>query len=93
MHCQTSFQPLRAYCAYDKVFLLPLQHSIEALKVISCCVQVVPGAFGFIAQFNEGRGSKKRPTEFCVDKVWCYVLAHPASLRNHRTARVEQGAI
>ena len=33
------------------------------------CVQVVPGAFGFIAQFNEGRASKKRPTEFCVDKV------------------------
>lgn len=31
--------------------------------------QAIPGAFGFIAQFNEGRGSKKRPTEICVDKV------------------------
>ena len=39
------------------------------LKAVSACVQVVPGAFGFIAQFNEGRGSKKRQTEFCVDQV------------------------
>lgn len=37
--------------------------------VTACPTKVVPGAYGFLAQFNEGRGSKKRPTEFCVDRV------------------------
>jgi hypothetical protein len=31
--------------------------------------QVIPGEHGFIAQLNEGRHLKKRPTEFRVDKV------------------------
>lgn len=31
--------------------------------------QVIPGEYGFIAQLNEGRHLKKRPTEFRVDKV------------------------
>ncbi|KAG8472470.1 hypothetical protein CXB51_034277 [Gossypium anomalum] len=30
---------------------------------------VIPGEYGFIAQLNEGRHLKKRPTEFRVDKV------------------------
>lgn len=30
---------------------------------------MIPGQFGFIAQLNEGRHLKKRPTEFRVDKV------------------------
>lgn len=30
---------------------------------------MLPGEFGFIAQLNEGRHSKKRPTEFRVDQV------------------------
>jgi hypothetical protein len=29
----------------------------------------VPGLYGFVAQLNEGRYSKKRPTEFRVDQV------------------------
>ncbi|KAF9620349.1 hypothetical protein IFM89_011084 [Coptis chinensis] len=29
---------------------------------------VIPGEYGFIAQLNEGRHLKKRPTEFQVDK-------------------------
>lgn len=29
----------------------------------------VPGSYGFIAQCNEGRLSKKRPTEFRIDQV------------------------
>ena len=37
--------------------------------VTACPTKVVPGAYGFVAQCNEGRGSKKRPTEFRVDKV------------------------
>ncbi len=37
--------------------------------VTACPTKVVPGAYGFIAQCNEGRASKKRPTEFCVDQV------------------------
>ncbi len=32
-------------------------------------LQVLPGEHGFIAQLNEGRHSKKRPTEFRVDQV------------------------
>lgn len=32
-------------------------------------VQVTEGVYGFIAQLNEGRASKKRATEFRVDKV------------------------
>lgn len=31
--------------------------------------QVLPGEYGFIAQLNEGRHLKKRPTEFRVDQV------------------------
>jgi GDP-L-galactose phosphorylase len=37
--------------------------------VTACPTKVVPGAYGFIAQLNEGRASKKRPTEFTADKV------------------------
>lgn len=36
---------------------------------ISMLIQVIPGECGFIAQLNEGRHLKKRPTEFRVDKV------------------------
>jgi hypothetical protein len=30
---------------------------------------VLPGTYGFLAQFNEGRHSKKRPTEYTVAQV------------------------
>lgn len=30
---------------------------------------MIPGELGFVAQLNEGRHLKKRPTEFRVDKV------------------------
>lgn len=37
---------------------------------MGCAVsQVLDGENGFVAQLNEGRHSKKRPTEFRVDKV------------------------
>lgn len=39
--------------------------SINALILL----QIIPGERGFIAQLNEGRHLKKRPTEFRVDKV------------------------
>jgi GDP-L-galactose phosphorylase len=32
-------------------------------------MQITEGVYGFIAQLNEGRASKKRATEFRVDKV------------------------
>lgn len=32
-------------------------------------VQVTQGVYGFIAQLNEGRATKKRATEFRVDQV------------------------
>ena len=37
--------------------------------VTACPTKLVPGPYGFIAQCNEGRLSKKRPTEFRVDQV------------------------
>ena len=39
--------------------------------VTACPTRVVPGVYGFIAQLNEGRATKKRPTEFRVDQVGC----------------------
>ena len=41
--------------------------------VTACPTKPVSGVYGFIAQLNEGRQSKKRPTEFRVDQV-CTVL-------------------
>lgn len=37
--------------------------------VTACPTRVLDGVYGFVAQLNEGRASKKRPTEFCVDLV------------------------
>ncbi len=42
--------------------------------VAGCPCMMVPGDFGFIAQLNEGRASKKRPTEFRVDQVGAVAL-------------------
>ncbi len=37
--------------------------------VTACSTKLLPGVWGFVAQLNEGRASKKRATEFTVDKV------------------------
>jgi len=37
--------------------------------VTSCETKLIPGNLGFVAQLNEGRHLKKRPTEFRVDRV------------------------
>ncbi|MQM20551.1 hypothetical protein Taro_053572 [Colocasia esculenta] len=37
--------------------------------VTVCETKVIPGEHGFVAQLNEGRHLKKRPTEFRVDQV------------------------
>ncbi|KAI3910404.1 hypothetical protein MKX01_034798 [Papaver californicum] len=37
--------------------------------VTLCETKVIPGDYGFVAQLNEGRHLKKRPTEFRVDRV------------------------
>ncbi|CAM0874810.1 unnamed protein product [Alopecurus aequalis] len=37
--------------------------------VTACETKVIPGELGFVAQLNEGRHLKKRPTEFRVDCV------------------------
>ena len=46
--------------------------------VTACPTKLVPGPYGFIAQCNEGRLSKKRPTEFRVDQVnmFCLLSSH-----------------
>ncbi|XP_010536681.1 PREDICTED: GDP-L-galactose phosphorylase 1-like [Tarenaya hassleriana] len=45
------------------------QRGLFRYDVTACETKVIPGKYGFIAQLNEGRHLKKRPTEFRVDKV------------------------
>ncbi|EYU27365.1 hypothetical protein ABFS82_13G165800 [Erythranthe guttata] len=46
-----------------------VQRGLFRYDVTACETKVIPGKYGFIAQLNEGRHLKKRPTEFRVDKV------------------------
>ncbi|KAL2495883.1 GDP-L-galactose phosphorylase 1 [Forsythia ovata] len=46
-----------------------MQRGLFRYDVTACETKVIPGQCGFIAQLNEGRHLKKRPTEFRVDKV------------------------
>jgi len=46
-----------------------MQRGLFLYDVTTCETKVIPGNYGFIAQLNEGRHLKKRPTEFRVDKV------------------------
>ncbi|XP_065862440.1 GDP-L-galactose phosphorylase 2 [Euphorbia lathyris] len=46
-----------------------MQKGLFRYDVTACETKVIPGRYGFIAQLNEGRHLKKRPTEFRVDKV------------------------
>ncbi|KAI3989334.1 hypothetical protein MKX01_026917 [Papaver californicum] len=46
-----------------------VQRGLFRYDVTACETKVIPGQSGFIAQLNEGRHLKKRPTEFRVDKV------------------------
>ena len=45
------------------------QKGLFRYDVTACETKVIPGEYGFVAQLNEGRHLKKRPTEFRVDKV------------------------
>ncbi|KAE9594399.1 putative nucleotidyltransferase [Lupinus albus] len=46
-----------------------MNQGIFRYDVSTCETKVIPGQHGFIAQLNEGRHTKKRPTEFRVDQV------------------------
>ncbi|KAL4554084.1 hypothetical protein LXL04_037292 [Taraxacum kok-saghyz] len=46
-----------------------MEKGLFRYDVTACATKVIPGKLGFIAQLNEGRHLKKRPTEFRVDKV------------------------
>lgn len=46
-----------------------LEKGLFRYDVTACETKVIPGEHGFVAQLNEGRHLKKRPTEFQVDKV------------------------
>ncbi|KAK7316784.1 hypothetical protein RJT34_00500 [Clitoria ternatea] len=46
-----------------------MQRGLFRYDVTACETKVIPEEHGFIAQMNEGRHLKKRPTEFRVDKV------------------------
>ncbi|CAI5487395.1 unnamed protein product [Closterium sp. Naga37s-1] len=45
------------------------QEGLFRYDVTACQSKVIEGRLGFIAQLNEGRHSKKRPSEFPMDKV------------------------
>ncbi|CAA7021148.1 unnamed protein product [Microthlaspi erraticum] len=45
------------------------QRGLFRYDVTACETKVIQGKYGVIAQLNEGRHLKKRPTEFRVDKV------------------------
>ena len=57
----------------DSLMLAEWEDRAEAglfrYDVTACATRVIPGTYGFVAQLNEGRASKKRPTEFLVDQV------------------------
>jgi GDP-L-galactose phosphorylase len=46
-----------------------MEQGLFRYDVTSCPTHTMAGGMGFIAQLNEGRAAKKRPTEFQVDKV------------------------
>ncbi|KAI6690582.1 hypothetical protein NL676_027410 [Syzygium grande] len=46
-----------------------MQRGLFRYDVTANETKIIPGEHGFIAQLNEGRHLKKRPTEFRVDKV------------------------
>ena len=58
---------------FDRILLSAWEDRFAAglfrYDVTACKTKVVPGGYGFVAQFNEGRATKKRPTEFSVDEV------------------------
>ena len=58
---------------FDRILLSAWEDRFAAglfrYDVTAVKTKVVPGGCGFVAQFNEGRATKKRPTEFSVDEV------------------------
>ncbi|OMO55512.1 GDP-L-galactose phosphorylase 1-like protein [Corchorus capsularis] len=46
-----------------------MRQGLFRYDVTNCVTKIIPGKYGFIAQLNEGRHLKKRPTEFRVDQV------------------------
>ena len=58
---------------FDRILLSAWEDRFAAglfrYDVTAVKTKVVPGGCGFVAQFNEGRATKKRPTEFAVDEV------------------------
>eukprot|EP00897_Mesotaenium_endlicherianum_P006530 jgi/Mesen1/5905/ME000030S05168 len=46
-----------------------MERGLFRYDVTACATKVLAGDYGFVAQLNEGRHLKKRPTEFRVDKV------------------------
>ena len=72
--------------------------------VTACQCKVVPGAYGFVAQLNEGRASKKRPTEFRIDQVlislnaaivilWVLVMDAPMHANQRCSRAAERGVV
>ncbi|KAK3238892.1 Phosphate metabolism transcription protein [Cymbomonas tetramitiformis] len=58
---------------FDHTLLAEWENKFEEglfrYDVTACQTKVIPGDYGFVAQLNEGRATKKRATEFRVDKV------------------------
>lgn len=46
-----------------------MRQGLFRYDVTQCETKIIPGNYGFIAQLNQGRHLKKRPTEFRIDQV------------------------
>jgi len=59
--------------AFDDILLAHWEDRAEMglfrYDVTECATKVLPGKLNFVAQLNEGRALKKRPTEYAVDQV------------------------
>jgi len=71
--CRTAGPPGAAPSLIDRVVLAEWAARAAAglfrYGVAGVPTKVVPGPYGFVASFNEGRLSKKRPTEFSAEAV------------------------
>ena len=71
--CRTAGPPGSAPSLIDRVVLAEWAARAAAglfrYGVVGTPTKILPGAYGFVASFNEGRLTKKRPTEFSAEAV------------------------
>ena len=71
--CSSDELILDSIPSFEEFLLLGWEEKVrEGLfnySLSTCLTKLIPGKIGFIAQLNEGRATKKRRTEFQIDRV------------------------